>query len=202
MNGDERQALDELAAWLPRVKDQIRGQIVIHEAKIATGTQTTVSIDHRFSCDLPKHSGWHVQTAPTFLPSTHFSSETRARVKSAERQRGRAIYCHDPQLAEVTAVCSYHIDARPHLSVLITKLGFRDDVEGNPTLEARTLAGALVLKHHVHAIADRIGRGGHVDLDLADRRQLSLAGRLGFRKAPRLKNFRPAGLHLRQPAPA
>ncbi|MGN6556836.1 MAG: hypothetical protein ACTHLH_02350 [Solirubrobacterales bacterium] len=123
-------------------------------------------------------------------------------MKSAERQRGRAIYCHDAQLAEVTAVCSYHIDSRPHLPVLITTLGFREDAEGNPTLEDRTLAGALVLKHHVHAIADRIGRGGHVDIDLADRRQLHLAGRLGFRKAPRLKNFRPAGLHLRQPAPA
>jgi hypothetical protein len=195
------ESLAELARWLPEVRERIRKQVIVRETAGATGTQTMVTIDHRFPSALDSYAGWHVQTKPTFIPTAHFESEPRARVKSAERLRGRAIYCHDLQLAEVTSVLSYHIDSRPHLPVLITTLGFRADAAGNVALQARTLAGALVLKHHVHAIADRIGRGGHVDIDLADKRQLDLARQLGFRKAPRLKRFKPAGLHLRQPAP-
>jgi len=202
LRAESEKALEELAAWLPEVRERIRGQIVIREAKTATGTMTAVSIDHRLTCDLPTHAGWHVQTKQAFLSQEHFGSEMRIRVNNAAKARGRAIYCHDPQLAEVTSVVSYHVDERRHLPVLITTLGFRKDVEGNPALGTRTLAAALVLKHHVHAIAERIGRGGYVDLDLADKRDLEWARRLGFRKAPRLKGFRPAGEHLRQQAPS
>ncbi len=115
--------------------------------------------------------------------------------------RGRTIYCHDLGLEQVTSVLGYHLDARAHLPVLITTIGLRDDREMTTALRERSLAGALVLKHHLHAIARQAGRGGHVDLDLNDKRQIELARRLGFRQAPRMRKFRPAGTHLRQPAP-
>ena len=51
------------------------------------------------------------------------------------------------------------------------------------------------------SVADTIGRGGHIDLDLPDRAHLELLRALGFRRAPRVKDFRPGGVHLRQPAP-
>lgn len=193
--------LRELGRWLARSRHRLAQQVKVREATKAHGRETVVSIDHRFPSEIEGYGGWHIQTRPSFLPFAHFASQTRARVKGTESLRGRAIYCHDLDLAEVTSVIGYHIDERAHLPVLITTLGFRADASGSPAMRDRTLAGALVLKHHLHALAERIGRGGHVDIDLADKRQLELARALGFRKAPRLKRFRPAGLHLRQPAP-
>jgi hypothetical protein len=203
---DERHAqtdLDELGRWLTSERRRIEKQVTVREARRARGPNTTVSIDHRFPCRLDAHAGWHVRTRPAYLPFAHFSSEVRARIKGAENMgpRGRTIYCHDLGLEQVTSVLGYHLAVRPHLPVLITTLGLRRDREMTVALRDRSLAGALVLKHHLHAIADRAGRGGHVDLDLNDSRQLELARRLGFRKAPRMKGFRPAGTHLRQPAP-
>lgn len=132
----------------------------------------------------------------------HFSSWAVAHIKTAERSRGRAIYCHDPLVQEVVAAVGYHIDENRTLPLLITTLAFRIDTQENAFLRYRTLAGALVLKHHLHAIAEKIGRGGCVDIDLTDRERLALAQELGFRRAPKVKGFRPSSLHLRQDAPS
>ena len=102
----------------------------------------------------------------------------------------------------MVAAVGYHIDARRHMPVLITAIAFRGDVAGNPQLASQSLAGALVLKHYVHAIAGLAGREAYLDLDLADRAREADAHRLGFRPAPRVRGFRPGGTHLRQPAPA
>jgi hypothetical protein len=193
--------LAELARWLTDARERIRGQVHVREYKRASGNETVVAIDHRLSCDLDAHEGWHVQTRPTLLPRAHFSSWAIAHIKTAGRRRGRAIYCHDPLVQEVIAAVSYHIDDDPRMPILLTTLAFRTDAAGNPFLRYRTLAGALVLKHHLHALAGKIGRGGHLDIDLADRERLDLARALGFRSAPKMKGFRPGGLHLRQQAP-
>jgi len=196
------QALRILARWLSDARERIFRQVNVQENERASSKETVVTIDHRLSCDLDAHAGWHVRTRPTVLPRAHFSSQTRAYVKNAERSRGRAIYCHDPIGQEVVAAVSYHIDEDSHMPVLITTIGFRTDTGNNAFLRYRTLAGALVLKHHVHAVAEKIGRGGYVDMDLADSAQFELARELGFQRAPRVKGFRPGNLHLRQPAPA
>jgi hypothetical protein len=195
---DEEEILAELAAWLGEHADGISRQVVVREA---TGT-TEVSIDHRLSCELERHAGWHVQTAPTLLPRGHFPSFAGARIKAASAERGRALYCHDPLSQEVTAALSYHLDERKELPLLITAIGFRTDVAGSAFMRERTLSAALVLKYHLHALAAIAGRGGHVDIDLVKREdQLELARELGFRPARRTKGFRPSGHHLRQSAP-
>ena len=194
-------SLAELARWLNGARDRIVAQVTVRQEHRASGRETLVTIDHRLSCDLPLHAGWHVRTRPTVLPRAHFSSWAIARVKSAEQRRGRAIYCHDLTLQEVTAAASYHVDTSKRLPLLLTTLAFRTDIDDNPYLRYRTLAGALVLKHELHAVADLIGRGGCVDIDLADKDRLDAARELGFRSAPRIKGFRPGGVHLRQDAP-
>lgn len=195
-------AYEELVRWLIDARDRILTQVNVREKQRSTGKETVVSIDHRLSSDLAAHAGWHIKTKPTVLPRAHFSSEVRAKVKTAERTRGRAIYCHDPVDQEVIAAVSYHIDEDSHMPVLITTLGFRTDTGRNAFLRYKTLAGALVLKHHVHAVADKIGRGGYIDIDLAPGAvQSGLARELRFQTAPRVKGFHPGGVHLRQPAP-
>lgn len=194
-------ALNRLANWLSGSHDRISRQVNVREKKHASGTETVVTIDHRLSCDLAAHVGWHIETRPTFLPRVHFSSWAIAHIKNAERRRGRAIYCHDRIDQEVIAAVSYHIDDDPRMPVLLTALAFRTDTGANAFLRYRTLAGALVLKHHVHALAEKIGRGGYVDIDLADGGRADLARELGFQPAPKVKGFRPGGLHLRQQAP-
>lgn len=195
--------LEQLGRWLVGAHDRVARQVHVRQTKRATGTQTIVSIDHRLSCDLEAHTGWHVQTRRTHLPRAHFSSWAIAHIKTAERTRGRAIYCHDLLVQEVVAAVSYHIDRNPAMPLLITTLAFRTNAQENAFLRYRTLAGALVLKHHLHAIAAKIGRGGSVDIDLADRERLPHAQELGFRRAPRVKGYRPSShdLHLRQDAP-
>ena len=96
---------------------------------------------------------------------------------------------------------SYHIDDNARIPVFLTMIAFRTDIAGDAFRRYRTLAGALVVKHYVHAIAKEAGRGGCVDLDLADRAHERYASELGFRKAPKVKGLRPGGVHLRQPAP-
>jgi hypothetical protein len=203
---DERrrqdESLRELGGWLTTSRKRIEGQVTVRRSRRGRRPETTVSIDHRFPCELDAFAGWHIRTKPSFLPLDHFASETRARIKGAEQaQRGRTLYCHDLERNEATAVASYHLDVRTHLPLLLTMLGLREDSEENPRLRELTLTGALVLKFHLHAIAEATGRGGHVDIDLADKRRLEFLQRLGFRKARRLRGFRPAGTHLRQPAP-
>lgn len=196
-------ALKELARWLTDARDRVVRQVNVRENERASGTETIVRIDHRLSCDLEAHAGWHIRTTQTFLPGAHFSSQARTYVKTAARSRGRAIYCYGLVDEEVIAAVSYHVDEDSHMPVLITTLGLRTDIGGNDFLRYRTVAGALVLKHHVHAVADKIGRGGYVDLDLADKdpAHLELARELGFQRAPKVKGFRPGGVHLRQAAP-
>lgn len=191
----EEEALAELGVWLGQHAEGISRQVVVRGEK----GKTEVSIDHRLSCDLGRHAGWHVQTKPTLLPRGHFPSFAGARIKAASTGRGRALYCHDPLSQEVTAALSYHLDERKELPLLITAIGFRTDVARSAFMRERTLSAALVLKHHLHALAAIVGRGGHVDIDLSKRDdQLELAKELGFRPAPRTKGFRPSGHHLRQ----
>ncbi len=193
----EEEALTELGVWLGKRDEIISRQVVVREAE----GKTEVSIDHRLSCDLPRHAGWHVQTKSTLLPRGHFPSFAGARIKAASNERGRALYCHDPLSQEVTAALSYHLDERKELPLLITAIGFRTDVARSAFMRERTLSAALVLKHHLHALAAMLGRGGYVDIDLSKRDdQLKLARELGFRQAPRTKGFRPSGHHLRQVA--
>lgn len=189
--------LPRLSRWLAPRRSELVEQV--HVRKRSHGRETAVSIDHRLSCELDWHSGWHTTTAATFLPLAHFSSQARAYVKTAERLRGRAIYILDEDANEVVAAVAYHLDENPRMPLLITSLGVRIDTAGNPFLRYRTLAGALVLKQYLHAISERTGRGRHVDIDLPkNREQLALAHELGFRRAPRIKGFQPGGVHLRQ----
>jgi len=194
----EVDALAELGTWLARNSDGIRAQVIVRE----DGGKTEVSIDHRLSCPIEHHTGWHVQTRPTLLPRSSFPSFATAKIKAASTDRGRALYCHDPLSQEVTAALSYHLDERPGLPLLITAVAFRTDVAGSAFMRERTLCAALVLKHHLHALASIVGRDGHVDIDLNKREdQLEMAAELGFRPAPRVRGFRPSGVHLRQLAP-
>jgi len=191
-------SLATLGGWLGDRRDAIASQVIVRDV----AGQTEVSIDHRFSCDLEPHAGWHVRTRPTLLPRAHFASYAGAKIKGAAHDRGRAIYCHDPLSNEVTAALSYHLDGRAHFPLLVTAFGFRIDTAGSAFMRERTLAAALVIKHHLHAIAAAVGRGGHVDIDLNKRDdQLDLAKELGFRKARKVRDFRPSGHHLRQAAP-
>jgi hypothetical protein len=199
---DDEDSLELLARWLidQRASIDISGHVTVRERLGAEGTRTVVAIDHLLSCPLGGYDGWRISTKPTFLPREHFSSQARHLLKTAEPGRGRAIYCHDRSAAEVVAGLSYHIDDNRAFPVLITTLAFRTDVERNAYLRHRTLVGAFILKQYVHAVSARIGRGGHVDMDLAARNHEVYARELGFRNAPRVKGLRCGGLHLRQEA--
>jgi hypothetical protein len=199
---DEEEPLDVLARWLiqERAALDISAQVIVHETGSAHGTRTVVEIDHRLSCPLEAHEGWRVSTKPTFLFREHFSSQARHYLKTAEPGRGRTIYCHEPSVGEVVAALSYHVDDNERMPVLLTTIGLRIDTDMNAFLGYRTLAGALVLKQYVHAVAEKIGRGGYVNFDLANPAHEALARKLGFRPAPKIKGFRTGGLHLRQPA--
>ena len=199
---DDEAALDRLARWLidQRATIDIPGHVTVRTAAGAYRAQTTVAIDHLLSSPFAAHDGWRISTKPTFLPSEHFSSQARFRLKSAGTARGRAIYCHERTALEVVAGLSYHIDDNPGFPVLITMIAFRTDIASNAYLRHRTLVGTFILKQHIHAVSEKIGRGGHVDLDLAARNQEPYARELGFRNAPKVKGLRPGGLHLRQEA--
>lgn len=188
-----------VAQWLSDAHGRIRNQVIVRTR--AAGSETGVAIDHRLPCDLERHAGWHVHTRATFLPRDHFSSQVRFKIKTAAATRGRAMFCHDLDEQEVVAVMSYHLDESTRVPILITALGFRMDAGAHPLLGYRSLAGALVLKHHLHAVAYKVARGGFVDMDLANRADLELARELGFRRAPSVKGFRPSGLLLRQQSP-
>jgi hypothetical protein len=197
----EEEGLAELGDWLCARRELVAGQVTVEEKGDG---MTVVKIDHRLSCELPTHAaGWHISTRRTFLPRSHFTSYATAKVNHAAGSgRGRALYCHDPLSREVTAALAYHLDSRPQMPVLITALAFRDDTEGSAVARERTVAAGLVLKHHLHAIAEEVGRGGHVDIDLPDRDdQLEIARAYGFKTAPKVPGFRPSAIHLRQPAP-
>jgi hypothetical protein len=192
--------LEELADWLPAQRKRIEGQVRVQKRRDRP-QRTKVAIDHRFPCPVGDHVGWHVTTREALLPRPQFSSYAASHLRNAARH-GRAIYCHDPLLNEAVAALAFHIDERVHLPFLITDIAFRTEPDINRLVRDRSLCGALVLKHHAHALAAKLGRGGHVDVDLRnDDILLDYAGELGFKKAPNLKGFRPSGVHLRQGAP-
>jgi len=197
---DDEAALDRLARWLidQRATIDIPGHVTVRTAAGAYGMRTTVAIDHLLSCPLEAHDGWRISTKPTFLPREHFSSQARHFLKTAAPGRGRAIYCHDRSALEVVAGLRYHVDDNSGFPVLITAIAYRTDIASNAYLRQRTLGGAFILKQYVHAVSEKIGRGGHVDLDLPARNDEPYARELGFRKAPKVKGLRPGGLHLRQ----
>lgn len=197
---DEDDRLGRLSSWLIGAFGPISDQVHVRTLEHGKGTQTAVAIDHRLACPLDEHDGWRITTQPTFLPLAHFSSQARHYLKTADASRGRTIYCHDLSLCEVVAALSYHIDDDPRLPVLITTIGLRTDAGVNAFLTYRSLAGALVAKQYVHAVAAKTERGGFVDIDLAERSNEPLVRRLGFGTAPRIKGFRPGGVHLRQQA--
>ena len=203
MSGRERDPLDELARWLaePTQVASIRSQVTLRGTRSAHGPRTNVAIDHQLVCPIEPYGTWRVTTKPTLLPRAHFSSRARSLLPTGEPRRGRTIYCHERSRAQVVAALGYHIDTRAHMPVLVTAIAFRQCTAADPQLPAATLAGMLVLKQYAHAIAHLAARGGHLDLDLADGDREEHARRLGFRPAPRLRDFRPGGKHLRQPAP-
>lgn len=194
--------LANLGAWLASERGQIAAQVTVRERRRGAEQKTTIAIDRRTHCPHRQLAELRIHTRKTFLPRAHFSSEAKVRIANATRsEAGRVIYCEDPVLGEVIAALAFHIPAHAEHPLLITAFALRDDVDANPRLARRSLAAVLVLKHYLHAISARLGRGGHLDIDLADRNQLELMRDLGFRPAPRLPNFRPGGTHLRQAAP-
>jgi hypothetical protein len=194
--------LHATSEWVTMIAPQIEAQVHVSSAARATGAETKVSVDHLLADELEGALGWRISTRPTFLPSAHFGSMARHCVKTASHARGRALYCHERQSGEVIAAASYHLDERSHWPLMVTTLAFRIDAGEDAGLAAASLAGVLILKHHLHAIAAKVGRGGHVDIDLAEAAQEPLLRRLGFRPAPRVEGLRPGNLHLRQDAPA
>lgn len=193
---DPEHQLSVLNDWLMSVQPAIAKQVLVKG-----GSSTFVRIDHRLVCPLAEHEGWRVSTKASFLPQDHFSSQARFYLKTASKDRGRTIYCHDLSLNEVVAAASYHIDKDARLPVVITTIGLRTDAARTAFLTYRTLAAGIVLKRRIHAVAEKTGRGGYVDIDLAEASLEPLLRKLGFQKAPKLKGVRPGGIHLRQPAP-
>lgn len=198
---DDEDALVALSRWLAEVAPNLRSHVIVRETTSAYGTRTVVEIDHLLVCPLELHDQWRVSTKPTFLPRAQFSSQARHYLKTASATRGRTIYCHEARVGDVVAALSYHLDDNARIPVFVTAFGLREDIGADPFLRFRTLAGALVLKHYAHAIAEKVGRGGHVDLDLANPDHESLMRTLGFQTAPQIKGLRLGRLHLRQPAP-
>lgn len=180
----------------------IRAAVTIKTSGTAYGERTVVRIDRR----LPEGSrggraAFRVTTREQFLPRAHFNRSVREIVNRAAVERGRRIYAIELSSQEVMAVLSYHLHDSPGRPLLITALGTRADADGPPDLYARSLALVWLLKQYAHAISERAGRGGHVDMDAANRPDaIAVLRQLGFRDAPRVSGFSPSGRHLRQDA--
>jgi hypothetical protein len=199
MAGDD--PLEPLAAWLTgeRAAIDIAGQVTVRQIERGEGDRTSIAIDHLLPCPLRGFTGWRITTKKTFLPRAHFSSYATHCLKTADHERGRAIYCMDRVLDnEVVAGIRYHVDERPSWPVFVIGIAYRSDFRGDIELRRRTVTGAFVVKQYVHAIADALGRGSFIDSDVATGSEED-ARELGFRKAPRLKGLRVAGTHMRQP---
>lgn len=190
--------LDRLRASTPR---GIPAAVRVRKSGTAYGERTTVRIDHR----LPEpsrgtHAAFRITTQEQFLPRAHFDRAVRETVNRAALARGRRIYAIELHTQEVLAALSYHLHDSPSRPLLITALATRTD--GAPDLYARSLALAWLLKQYTHAVSHHTERGGHVDMDAANRPDTIAALRgLGFRDAPHVKGFSPSGRHLRQDAP-
>ncbi len=200
--GPHADALSRVGVWLAPQRRQIRDQVVVNHGREEGEERTKIRIDHLLHAADAGVGLLRIHTHKTFLPRAHFSSEAKMRISNAARSdSGRAIYCVDPEMGEVIAAVALHLPRDPRHPVLLTAIALRDDVEENRTLAARSIVAGLVLKHYVHAISHRLDRGGHVDIDLASPAQVDLMRELGFKKAPKISGFRPAGTHLRQAGP-
>jgi hypothetical protein len=104
---------------------------------------------------------------------------------------------------QVIAALAYHVDERPGRPILLTVLAMRIDDDGPCELFRASRACVALLKQYVHAIAARLGRASHLDIDAPKRDEvLRELEWLGFRPAPRLRDFEPSWVHVRQLAPA
>lgn len=81
--------------------------------------------------------------------------------------------------------------------MLITGIGLRIDADGSGELFAQSRAGASLLKQYAHEIARQAKRGSYVDIDASPVGVEELA-QLRFRKARKIRGFRPSGVHMRQ----
>ena len=180
----------------------IKGAVTIKATGTAYGERTVVQIDHR----LPEpgrgtRAAFRATTREQFLPRAHFDRSVRQIVNRASADRGRRIYAIELSSQEVMAVLSYHLHDSPGRPLLITALGARADEHAPPDLYARSLALVWLLKQYAHAVSERTMRGGHVDMDAANRPDvIGVLRQLGFRDAPRVSGFSPSGRHLRQDA--
>jgi hypothetical protein len=200
---DDDDPLELLAGWLvgQQALLDIPGHVTVREAAGPGGLRTAVSIDHRVVCPVPGFDGWRVTTRQTFVPRAHFSSTAANKLKTADHGRGRAIFCFDRRLEdELVAGIAYHIDERPSLPVFVTAIALRADAREDAELARHTLAGALLLKQYVHAVARAVGRGDHVHIELPSRDVEYHARRFGFRRAPRIEGLRVSGVLRRQAA--
>jgi hypothetical protein len=189
-----------LVRWLAdeRAAINIAGQVTVRKTERGEGDWTRVAIDHLLLCPLPGYAGWRITTKKTFLPRAHFSSYATHSLRTADHERGRALYCMDHLLDdEVVAGMRYHVDKDLGWPVFVIGIAYRSDFRADVELRRRTVAGAFVLKQYVHAIADAIGRVSFIDIDVSKGDEEG-ARELGFRRAPKLKGLRVAGTHMRQ----
>ncbi|HYM45537.1 MAG TPA: hypothetical protein VES65_05175 [Solirubrobacteraceae bacterium] len=180
----------------------IKGAVTIKATGTAYGERTVVQIDHRLpEPDHGTRAAFRATTREQFLPRAHFDRSVRQTVNRASADRGRRIYAIELGSQEVMAVLSYHLHDSPGRPLLITALGTRADEHAPPDLYARSLALVWLLKQYAHAVSERTKRGGHVDMDAANRPDvIGVLRQLGFRDAPRVSGFSPSGRHLRQDA--
>lgn len=193
--------LDRLKVWIAGPGcTEIATAVNLDHRERGVGEKNHVAIDHRVP-EPGRGSDWRfrITTSPQMLPGAHFDRAVRAKVNQASRERGRRIYAIERDTQQVLAVLSYHLDDDPRRPLLITALGTRCDADGAPELFAASLALVWLLKQYTHAIAEKTGRGTHVDMDASTKPEvLGTLTALGFRNAPHVKGFAPSGQHLRQ----
>lgn len=181
----------------------LASQVTVASSRAAHGERTSVRIDHRLR--EPGSRGarvrWRITTRDQFLPRAHFARAAREKINAASLDRGRRIYCVDLESQQVMAALSYHLDDREHWPLLLTALALRIDEDATADLFEESRALGWLLKQYVHAIGEKVGRAGYVDMDAPDRRDVvDELMRLGFRNAPRVDGLNPSGRHLRQDA--
>jgi hypothetical protein len=195
--------LERVRAWIADGGKAGIAAAVHHDPReTAEGEKNYITIDHLLP-EPGRDRDWRfrVTTVHQVLPNAHFDRAVRAKVNQASRERGRRIYALERDSLEVMAVLSYHLDEGAHRPLLITALGTRCDADGSPELFAMSLALVWLLKQYAHVIAEKAGRGAYVDMDASTKPEvLATLERLGFRNAPRVKDFTPSGKHLRQDA--
>lgn len=193
--------LERVRAWIADGGKADIAAAVNHDPReTAEGEKNYITINHLLP-EPGRARDWRfrVTTSHQMLPNAHFDRAVRAKVNQASRERGRRIYAIERDSLEVMAVLSYHLDEDIHRPLLITALGTRCDADDSPELFAMSLALVWLLKQYAHVIAEKAGRGAHVDMDASTKPEvLATLEQLGFRNAPRVKEFTPSGKHMRQ----